>query len=193
MMKEIKLRTETVTAYLSGQRNALYLPTTLETIGVQFRKIFELIVFSSLAANRDLYSRAYADFTKHWEAVKLLRNVRKINPRFYPEPVVEVTTKQPGVVHQLKSRDQDYLTENNLIVAHGRCGSLMHAANPFGQPIDYNFYRQTFPVWLIQTTNLLNNHQVHLVGDTGFYLFHMKEQGHEEVRWYRFERAKSPQ
>ena len=191
-MKEIKLRTEVITLYLAGKRDALYAPTTIETIGLQFRKIFELIAFSSLAANRDLYSGAYADFAKHWEAAKLVKNLRKINPLFYPKPVVEVPTDQPGARHGLKDRDQDYLTEGDLVTAHGRCGSLMHAANPFGQPIDYEFFQGNFPVWMTKTINLLNNHQVHLVGDTGFYLFHMKEEGHEEVKWYRFERVSSP-
>jgi hypothetical protein len=34
--------------------------------------------------------------------------------------------------------------------------------------------------------NLLNNHQIRLDNDPGFYLVHMKEEGHDEVRWYRF-------
>ena len=70
VMKEIKLRTEVITLFLSGQREALYGATTIETIGLQFRKIFELIAFASLAANRQDYSLSYRDFEKHWEAAK---------------------------------------------------------------------------------------------------------------------------
>ena len=182
-MKEIKLRTEVITLFLSGQREARYIPTTLETIGLQFRKVFELIAFASLAANRDQYSRAYSDFSKHWEAAKLLKNLRKVNPNFYPKPVTEAPADRPGVVHSLKDRDQDYLTQSDFIEAHGRCGSLMHAANPFSKSIDYAFYQGSFPVWMTKIINLLNNHKVHLVGDSGFYLFHMKEESHDEVRW----------
>jgi hypothetical protein len=83
------------------------------------------------------------------------------------------------------------LTEDELVEAHGRCGALMHAANPFGSAIQYEYYEQKFLTWLTRVINLLNNHQVHLVGNIGFYLFHMKEEGHEEVRWYRFEPPKS--
>ncbi|MDR3775041.1 MAG: hypothetical protein P4L26_16930 [Terracidiphilus sp.] len=50
VMKEIKLRTEVIMLFLSGKREALYIPTTVETIGLQFRKTFELIAFASLAA-----------------------------------------------------------------------------------------------------------------------------------------------
>jgi hypothetical protein len=42
---------------------------------------------------------------------------------------------------------------------------------------------------MTKTINLLNNQQVRLGGDTVFYLFHMKEKGHEQVRYYRFERS----
>ncbi|HEY1424066.1 MAG TPA: hypothetical protein VGF20_11475 [Candidatus Acidoferrum sp.] len=192
VMKEIKLRTEVITLFGSGQRDAHYVPTTIETTGLQFRKVFELIAFASLAANRVQYSRIYSDFAKHWEASKLLKNVRRVNSNFYPQPVIEAPADQPGVRHALKKRGPDYLTQEDLIEAHGRCGSLMHAANPFGSPIDYDFYLRNFPVWLNKTINLLNNHEVRLPGDSGFYLFHMKEEGHEEIRWYRFEPPATP-
>jgi len=187
-MKEIKLRTEVITLFLSGQREARYVPTTVETIGLQFRKVFELIVFASLAANRDQYSRVYADFAKHWEAAKLLKNLRRINPNFYPKPVLEIQSNRLGIERELKDRGQDYLTQADLIAAHGRCGALMHAANPFANPLDYAFYQQSFLVWMTKIINLLNAHQVHLVGDKGFWLLHMMEEGKaNEVSWYRFE------
>ena len=125
-MKEIKLRTEVINLFLSGQREAKYVPTTVETIGLQFRKIFKLMAFASLAANRDQYARVYADFAKHWEIAKLLKNLQRINPNFYPKPVMEVPSDLPGMVHGLTDRDADYLTRAELTAAHGRCGALMH-------------------------------------------------------------------
>jgi hypothetical protein len=191
VMKEIKLRSEVINLFLSGQREARYVPTTVETIGLQFRKIFELIAFASLAANRNQYSLVYADFAKHWEAAKLLKNLQRVNPNFYPKPVIEAPSDQALAMHNLEERQQDYLTQKDLIEAHGRCGALMHGENPFGQPIDYAFYQKQFPVWMEKIINLLNNHQVHLVGDTGFWLFHMQEDGKgNEISWYRFEPLK---
>lgn len=187
-MKEIKLRTEVIDLFLSGQLGARYVPTTVETVGLQFRKIFELIAFASLVANREQYSRAYADFANHWQLAKLVKNLRRINRDFYPKPVLEVPSKMPGTLHGLKDRDQDYLTEDELIEAHGRCGALAHSANPFAGAIDYDFYRTIFPVWREKVINLLNNHKVHLLGDTGFWIIHMHEEGKgNEVSYYRFE------
>jgi hypothetical protein len=191
-MKEIKLRVEVINLFLSGKLAAHYMPTTVETIGLQFRKVFELIAFASLSANRQRYSSVYTDFVKHWEAAKLLRNLQRINSNFYPKPVIEVPTNDPTAMHALEPRQQDYLTQMELIEAHGRCGKLMHAANPFGKPIDYEFYEKRFSTWIAQIMNLLANHQVHLAGETGFWLFHMHEEGKgNEVSWYRFDPYKA--
>ena len=191
VMKEFKLRVEVITLFLSGRRDAHYIPTTTESVGLQLRKVFELIAFASLAANREEYSSIYNDFTKHWEAARLVKNLRKINASFYPKPVVEAPSENPVAVHALKNRDPDYLTEAELVEAHGRCGALMHAANPFADAIDYPFYQRNFPTWLTGVMNLLNNHQVHLPGDPEFYLIHMKEDSDDEVHWYRFQPPES--
>lgn len=188
VMAEIKRRTEIIDLYLFGGNTSKYKAATIETVGLQFRKVFELIAFASLAAHQHLYAKVYNDFAKHWEAAKLLKNIRRLNPGFYPKPVVEVPTEQPGVTHQLQDREADYLTESELIIAHGKCGSLMHAANPFGHGIDYAYYETSFPVWRSRIINLLNNHQIKLPGDTGFYLVHMQEVGKEGVTWYTFGR-----
>ena len=186
VMQEIKLRVDVINKFLSGQLAAHYVPPTVETVGLQFRKIFELIAFASLTANHEEYANAYSDFEKHWEAARLVKGLRRINPMFYPKPVVEVDSKDPRAVKQLQDRIGDYLTEDELIEAHGRCGSLMHAANPYGAPIPYDYFQNHFPKWLQRTMNLLNSHQVHLQGVPVFWLIHMQEHGHNEVAYYRF-------
>jgi hypothetical protein len=188
VMKEIKLRTEVITHFLSGQSKTKYTPTTVETVGLQFRKIFELIVFASLAANRDQYSRVYADFARHWNAAKLVKNLRKINPEFYPKPVIEIPSDRRGIGRELRNREPDYLSQAELVLAHGKCGTLLHAANPFAKPIDYVSYQKNCTEWLSKLINLLNSHEVHLPGDPGFWLVHMLEnEKGDEVSWYRFD------
>ena len=63
----------------------------------------------------------------------------------------------------------------------------MHAANPYGEPIQYDYFQMQFPKWLRRIMNLLNSHQVHLPGVPGFWLVHMHEIGHNEVAYYRFD------
>jgi hypothetical protein len=186
-MTEIKLRVALINVSLATRPATELIPMAVEAIGLQFRKVFELIAFATLAANRAQYSLVYSDFAEDWKAAKLLKNLQRINPEFYPKPVIETKSDKPEIVSSLSDREQDYLTQSDLVAAHGRCGGLMHAANPFGQPIDYVFYLTNFPIWRTKIMNLLNIHRVHLLGDSGFYYFHMKEEGHNEVRYYRFE------
>src|SRR5271155_3857663 len=169
-MKQIKLRTEVIRLFFRANATPIICQRPSRPIGLQFRKMFELIAFSSLAANREQYSAAYENFATHWRAGKLLENLERINPDFYPKPVLEVRSAQPGVVNDLKDRDQDYLKQAELIVAHRKCGALMHAENPFGQPIDYKYFEKNYPKWNTKIINLLNMHKVHLLGDTGFWL-----------------------
>ncbi len=140
--------------------------------------MFELIAFASLTAHKELYSAVYSDFAKHWEAAKLVRRLREINPRFYPEPVIQVPSAKQGAKMDLLPRQRDYLTEENLVDAHGRCGSLMHAANPYGRETDYGFFDASFPGWLTNTVNLLDAHLVHPPEDAGVYLVQMGREDH---------------
>lgn len=189
MMKEIKLRTELITSYLKGDTIANYHAIAIESVGLQFRKIFESIMFSSLAANRKEYVSTYRNFESHWEVSKLVKNLTKINPDFYPKPVIEESSTVPGVLHNLKDRSDDFLTKSKLVEAYGRCGELLHAPNPYGKELDYGFYERLFPIWLTSTINLLNNHVIRLAHSPNIFIVHMQETGKEnEVSWYYFGR-----
>ncbi len=186
VMEEIKLRTNVVRFLLSGQGSVMYAASTLESSCLQLRKILELIAFGSLVANKEVYSSAYRGFAKHWNASDLLKLVEKINPHFYPNPIVEVPSDWPDIKRELKRRNSDYLTKEEFADVYGRCGVMMHASNPYGAAIDYNFYNKSLPIWQTRIVNLLSTHQMRLVGDPGFYLVHMKERGDNKVHAYKF-------
>ena len=186
LMKEIKLRIEVLTFFLAGKGHALYQPSTVETCYLQIRKILELIAFGSLAANKNLYSRTYANFASHWHAGRLLRDLEKVNPNFYPKPVFELPSSDPRAKFQLKDRVGDFLMKAEFEQLYDDCGAIMHARNPYGQPLDYVAYQSKLPYWQERIMNLLNSHQVQLVGHPGFYLIHMKENQDDEVHYYEF-------
>jgi hypothetical protein len=186
LMKEIKARMAVVEFFLSGKGHALYEPPTLECVGLQIRKILELIAFGSLAANKDIYSAIYAKFSKEWHAGELLQNIKKVNSDFYPVPVIEEPSPQPGVKSHLREMTDGFLSQQEFVEVYGRCGSLMHSANPYGTRIDYAYFKSELPKWQAKIIQLLHSHQVHLLNHPGFYLIHMKEPGHDEVSYYEF-------
>jgi hypothetical protein len=187
LMEEVKLRIDVVNHFLSGQGDALYQPATLETVCLQIRKILELVAFGSLVANKEAYTATYAKVSKAWNAGEILAELAKVNPNFYPVPIIEVQSEIPGVRSRHKKRVGDYLDEEEFKEVYGRCGVLAHAANPYGKGIDYKYYARSLPVWRTRIMNLLNAHSIYLLGDPGMYLVHMSEHGNDRVKLYRFQ------
>lgn len=186
LMEEIKRRVAVVDFFLTGKGNALYEPTTIESVCLQFRKILELIAFGSLVANKELYSAAHAKFAAHWNARLMLQDLERVNPDFYPKPVVETPSPDPRAIHQLKPRQADYMTRDDFEKLYEKCGGTMHADNPYGSRTDYKYYRDNLLGWRNKIVNLLNNHQIKLVDQKGFYVIHMHENRDDKVHYYLF-------
>jgi hypothetical protein len=185
-MREIKRRTEVIDFFLQKSGHALYQPTTIESICLQFRKILELIAFSSLIANKHRYAAAHANFATHWNAELLLKDLARINADFYPKPVKERASAVPGVVNELVPITDGHLTQDDFIHIYKKCGGMLHAANPYGSKTGYHYFEKSIPTWRAKLIQLLNCHQVHLFGETGFWLIHMQEDGDNEVHFYQF-------
>ena len=73
---------------------------------LQVRKILELVALSSLVANSKLYTKTYEDFARHYNAELILRDLERINSDFYPRPVTQSKSEQPGVDHHLVLLDE---------------------------------------------------------------------------------------
>jgi len=167
-MEEIKHRTNVIDFFLSGKGHALYEPTTLESVGLQIRKILELIAMASLVANKKEYEKVYTNFAKAWNAEYLLKDLGRINPDFYPKPVIEKTSDDPAVKNELVDREQDYLTKSEFVKIYKKCGAILHASNPAGRKIGYEFYKKNLPEWKLKIVNLLHNHQIRQLNHAGF-------------------------
>lgn len=187
LMEEIKLRISVVDYFISGQGHALYQPPTLESVCLQIRKILELIAFGSLVAHKDIYTSVYTKVSKAWNAGDILDELEKVNPAFYPVPVIEVPSEIPGVINKHKKRDADYLTKSDFKEVYGRCGVMAHAANPYGKGIDYDYYRKMLPLWRTGVINLLCIHEIYLLNRPGLYVIHMREDRDNKVHFYKFQ------
>ncbi|MCP9773824.1 hypothetical protein KBY66_14590 [Synechococcus sp. Tobar12-5m-g] len=141
--------------------------------GLQVRKVLELIAFASLIANVQEYSRQYSEFSKHWNARYMLRDLARINPDFYPQPIVQAPSQQPGLAMEWNERPDDYLSRDRFEIAYEQCGGLMHADNPYGSLTDLDGYKSSIKAWRNQIVNLLNAHTISLSGETNLYLFQM--------------------
>ncbi|EHA16190.1 hypothetical protein [Halomonas sp. HAL1] len=170
---EIKRRTAVVDSFLFGQAHALYVPTTVESVCLQIRKILELVAFSSLIANREIYSAQHKKFAEHWNARLMLKDLERINPGFYPHPIIQNPSKTPGITSDWADRKDDFLTKEQFIKVYEKCGGILHADNPYGTKTDYPYYQEQAKDWRNRMVNLLNAHTIKLINDKNLYLFQM--------------------
>lgn len=172
-MTEVKHRTLVAYAFMDGRANAGFKATTIEVVYLQFRKILELVTLGSLVANKEIFSKTYENFSKCWNAELIVKDIERVNPDFYPRPIIQKSSDMPGVKMEWLERPNDYLTKDDLIKLYQKCGAILHSGNPYGSQIDYHYYESNMEHWGSRIMNLLNAHYIRLVNDPCLYLIQM--------------------
>lgn len=188
-LEEIKARYKIIASFGSGERNAIFDVPTVEVMALQFRMIFELVALASLSAHARLFEEQQIKFEKKWNPGDILKDIKKINPNFYPRPIIERKSATPGVKNDLLDMPDGFLTPEELVKAHGMCGNILHARNPFGKGVDHNFYRNEMANWSKKLVALLSIHQIKLLNGDFFYLIHLHGNPDGKIRTYTFQRV----
>ena len=130
-MKEIVRRSDVIDALLARKATALYLPTTVESIYLQFRSILELIATASLIVNDSAILRLGEKGRRKWAAGDILKAVQEINPNFYyPKPVRANKSSIPGIQYTHREFKGDYLTREQFDTLYDVCSKTIHVQNP---------------------------------------------------------------
>ena len=116
----------------------------------------------SLVANKEAYAEQNAKFAKHYHAERIMRDLERINPDFYPVPTMLI--HKENEYDEWKNIESGYLTKDELIRIYEICGGMMHAQNPFSAVKPLEEIQQKFPDWLSKICVLLNHHQIKLLG-----------------------------
>ena len=186
-MQEIVKRAHVVdaiiTAFRSGIPQTLYLPTTVETIYLQFRFILELIATASLMVNEGAIEKLNAGRRRGWHAGDILRAVEEVNPEFfYPKPVSaseKGSITLGGVKHNLYEHKEkrDYLTRERFTTLYDVCNKVLHARGPGEQ--DYSrLLDDADKKWRFQIRALLLHHEYRLMGDDNLYVVQVRDEKH---------------
>jgi len=136
-----------------------------EIVFLQFRKILEHIALASLVANKDAYSKARASFANDWHAKRMLEQLTKVNPEFYPFPVTLVSTATQADgrrIHRLEPLTTGFLTKDEFAELYNYCGDVLHAQNPYQTRTTINV-RLSAQEWLARIENLVRLHRAQLV------------------------------
>lgn len=144
---------------------------------LQIRKIIEHIALGSLIANRDLYNQFYDKFEKCWDARLIFRDLERINPRFYPEPGRIDKSQKP---HNFIPLTEGYMKKDEALKVYEKCGSILHATNPYGSQPDFSYYINNIPKWYDNIVMLTDNHLVCMLGVERIYYVIMRSAQNEK-------------
>jgi hypothetical protein len=176
-MRIIVNRMNLVKSYLEDKSNLekdkLYL--TIEFISLQYRKVFELIILASLAANRKAVTTQYLHLLSEYNPERIIKAMKKINPNYYPQPIKVETIFGIQATRILPMTDK-HLSESELKSAWRLCSDYLHARNPYGKPIGTKQILKNFQVWWDKIQALLFTHciklkqeYIFLITDVPFY------------------------
>ena len=109
---------------------------SFESAVLQLRKSLESMAMASIAPNKSVYEayRAKAenspDFTKDYNAAKILKNLEAINKDFYPVALIKPTLIAPGQWH-FDRKTSGFLTKKKFQKIYDRLGKYLHSDNPW--------------------------------------------------------------
>jgi hypothetical protein len=186
-MEEIKKRIMSINAIRSKKLSTLYSATNIEFICLQTRKILELIALSSISANKEEYARQYEKFASHWNAKRILSDIEKVNPSFYPVPTIQIFDKETGRPTSIKKVESGYLTKEEFPDVYDKCSEVLHSSNPYGIRIKYGEFEKLIPEWQSKIMRLLNFHVIQLIDSKLQLWVLMHTEKDRKVHAYLFE------
>ena len=85
LMEEVKSRVEAIDQLMAMP--GITIRTRVESICLQLRMLLELIVFSSLVSNKDVWQKSQKELQSSQDISKKVRELKRLHPNFYPSPV----------------------------------------------------------------------------------------------------------
>jgi hypothetical protein len=164
-MSQIRQRTGVVQGVLNRTITTGHDVFDTELIFVQFRKILELIAFSTLTANKEKYSLVHANFAVHWKAKSMLEAVGKLNPNFYPVPLGPPELL-PNGVKQFTPLAEGFLTKDEFELLYNKSSEILHERNPFTAKDPVIQIGYSVAQWIVRIQTLLAFHKVDLIDES---------------------------
>lgn len=193
-MNELARRLDVVESFIRGDRNALYLPTTVESIYLQLRNSLEVIATASLTMNQDALGELSKVGRRKWHAGDILEAVETTNPDYYyPKPVRLKPDARVGQIEGYRGQwidlKGDYLTRQKFATLYDIASKVLHTGNPFDRKAYAKDSKQCRKLirdagkWRKRIVNLLTHHYFKLPGEEDwlFLAYTVSEEGKFEV------------
>jgi hypothetical protein len=133
-----------------------------DIVFLQLRKVLELIAFASLIANKKKYEAEYKRFATQWRVQRLIEDLEKIHPTFYPMPIAPPQKLENGVKHVTYVAD-GFMTKDEFPLLYGNCAAMLHMRNPYSTDDPIIRMRYSVEDWVARIERLVELHMMHLV------------------------------
>jgi hypothetical protein len=163
LMTQALTRLSASEKYLAGY-NALGSLCELESAALQLRKAMEAIAFAAIAPNKKMYAafRKNANKPAHlgddWQADSIFLSLNKVNPDFYPDPLLQETRAGPNAWHFGKPLN-GYMKRKSFENLYKRLGKFLHADNPWGDDKGWANFGKDLPDAIVKIRALLKKHR----------------------------------
>lgn len=190
-MEEVKRRIILVESLLANQITTGSESYDYELLALNFRKILELVAFSSLIANKEYYSKIHTKFERHYKAKAILESIAKIHPGFYPTPAIPPASNKSNTYH-LQITSSPFLQRDEFEELYDKCAKLLHVWSPFDPtPREINF-RNSPKEWVEKIKNLLNVHYFQIANSENYWLCVMNSAEDNKVHVYTLKPSHDP-
>lgn len=152
VLGEIKVRVDAVRAL-----PRLWEWQVTEAAALHMRKVLELLVLGSLVTHRVALGEVASAFHTH-DAGSARKLVRRANPEYWPVPVKSVA--RADAPDELVTVETGFLREDEWGPAYGHLSELLHARNPFAQPLSVQPQQRRILALAGRVVVLLNHHLV---------------------------------
>ena len=188
LMREIRYRNLYIEAVGNNPQLGIYRQTRIESICLQIRMILENIALACLVANGDQLEKLPKKMEKEYHADIILKRLDGVNPGCFPRPLVLMADSKPSLssahsipvtlpekyIGELIARPgTDWMTREEFKEIYGKLGGILHARNPLGSKVDYEYFEGVAPKWQEKYMNLLGHHKISVVEDGMMYIVQM--------------------
>lgn len=136
----------------------------LESSALQLRKAMEAVAFAAIAPNKQMYAafrknaNKPAHFGDDWQADSIFLSLNKVNPDFYPDPLLQETRVAPNAWHYDRPLN-GYMKRKNFETLYKRLGKFLHADNPWGDDKGWAHFAKDVPDAIMNIRALLKKHR----------------------------------
>ena len=177
MMDEAKQRLGLIRQLDLGEFTTTRTEFDVELACLNLRRVLELVAFSSLAANREAYSRHHNDFHTHWKAERILKKLESIHPGFFPVPMSEPGTHMAAV-------ERPCLTRSDFATLYDITSEVLHAWNPFRAPMQHVELIRPPKEWAKMIWDLLSVHMLTIADSEKRFIVQMHNPDDGQVHVY---------